>query len=761
MLLKQSYLAVALVFGASAVSANQVMKAPDEFNFENLGQEIVKNYSDGVNIEILNSSAPEGNGYIGNGAGIHTGITRDGVSPTKVTLTGGDFVITTNDQCNLQAGVDSFGGAELHLGTTSNRLNSLQIKGGGNAPDLAIGLQAWRGHMGNESSLGGGSIDVNAKVVDIDIAAPYARGIYVWNNTTPSSIGTMKKASVTINSDDVRIVARATTEQGNARAIQAWSQGVVDIRAKNLYIEGQDAVNTRGNSGVHVEGSEITQIKGDVNFNYSASTSGTTVDSDVEFILTGENSYWEGGAKATYDSLPSEEYGKVTGMKLSLSNGAQWTPSNVVDDPVGKKTRVAINDFKLNDGVVNINHGSGQEVLIENLSGTGGTINLLGDTKDGKVITSGSLNVANAQADMPLSVNFTGITADDVVDVDAAMKSFEGKVVAGNVTITNTIQEGAINGSIVQVVDSNGQAGEIIQNVNHKLDGYGSIAALSAVQWRHENDALVKRMGDIRDSSGMIGAWARVYGSEQKYGAQSVESKNNTVQLGADYDIGSGWKVGGAFSYTDSSLSFDIGDGDGDSFGAAVYGTWLGGNGQFVDVIAKYSRLSTDFSSGEMSGDYNNNAFSIAAEAGVRFDFGSVGFVEPSVGASYGRIMGDDFVATNGVSVEQDDYDSLTARAGIRAGFFLPNNKGQLYARAAVLHDFMGDVEGTASKANSMNQMQTHQIKEELGGTWVEYGMGGVFKYSSSLTGFVDLERTSGGEVDESWKWTIGGRMMF
>lgn len=390
--------------------------------------------------------------------------------------------------------------------------------------------------------------------------------------------------------------------------------------------------------------------------------------------------------------------------------------------------------------------------------GRGGTVSLAATLNDDQTIESGTLTV-NQAGNVKLDVSVTGLTADDVVDAEATMDSLDNKiVVTGNSELskTNTIAEGDINGAISQTVDKDGNKGEIHQKVNQKLDGYSSIAALSAVQWRHENDTLLKRMGELRDADGTVGAWARIYGSEQEYGAQSVNAKNTTVQVGADYDVGAGWKVGGAFSYTDGSSTFDMGESDSDMYGVSVYGTWLADNGQFVDLIAKYSRLSNEFTSGTMKGDFDNNAFSVAAEYGWHFAMNDLAFVEPSAGVTYGRIMGDDFVAHNGVRVEQDDYDSLIGRLGVRSGFYFPEQKGSIYARVAVLHDFMGDMESTASKDGNVAY-----LKDELGDTWVEYGIGANFNLTNTTYTFVDLEKTTGGDVKENWRWNIGLRTVF
>lgn len=134
--------------------------------------------------------------------------------------------------------------------------------------------------------------------------------------------------------------------------------------------------------------------------------------------------------------------------------------------------------------------------------------------------------------------------------------------------------------------------------------------------------------------------------------------------------------------------------------------------------------------------------------------------VEPAAAITYGRIMGDDFTASNQVRIEQDGYESLIGRVGIRGGFMYPEDKGTIYARAAVLHDFMGDAESTASKVNN-GLLVTESLKDELGGTWVEYALGANLGLSKSAYAYVDLERSSGSEVTESWKWTVGFRKAF
>ena len=175
--------------------------------------------------------------------------------------------------------------------------------------------------------------------------------------------------------------------------------------------------------------------------------------------------------------------------------------------------------------------------------------------------------------------------------------------------------------------------------------------------------------------------------------------------------------------------------------------------------MAKYSRLDTDFELEQMSGDYANNAFSISAEYGWHLPVASVGFVEPQVELTYGQVIGDAFVSSNGAKVVQDDFESLIARAGIRSGFYFPKDKGTIHVRASVLHDFKGEADATASLAS--NSAVSKSLSDDLGGTWYELGLGANFNLSDSTYAYVDLEKTFAGAVEEQWRWNIGVRHMF
>ncbi len=674
----------------------------------------------------------------------HHGLFLASGNGSELTFTGSSFLAknhvtnSTDDFGWRRPTIEAVDGGTINIGTDQVRLGIVEVTSTTDK-DMAVGLHAWR----NTASTNASAINVHADTLKIDVTSTdyWAYGIYTYSQNGEPCLVNIDAADTIIN------VSGGISSVG----IISWSKSQVRLNQGNVFISADTAVNTRGESVVQInaDGNEnyVVQINGDVGFEYDGEHSGTTTDSDLNIRLMNDQSYLKGNIQEINDT--GNIY-NVLEAKLEVSNGALW---ELDDDSF-------VNQLTMNKGRLSV-ASTEANVEVDLINGSGAEISLAAAVNPDQTLTTGTVIFDQVEGTPDFSVVAAGINADDVIDGKKAVESLQGKVSAAGSTITNTINEGDINGAIIQTIDKNGNAGSVQVLSNQKLDGYSSIAALSAVQWRHENDTLLKRMGELRDSEGNVGAWARLYGSEQEYGAQSVTAKNTTIQVGSDYDVGAGWKLGGAFSYTDGSTTFDMGDSDSDMYGVAVYGTWLSEDGQFVDLLAKYSRLSNEFTSGSMKGDFDNNAFSFSAEAGWRFNLSDLAFVEPSAGLTYGRIMGDDFTAHNGVLVEQDDYDSLIGRLGVRSGFYFPNQKGNIYARVAVLHDFMGDMESTASKANQQGVMHYSHLKDELGDTWVEYGLGANFNLSETAYTFVDLEKTSGGEVKEGWKWTLGMRLVF
>lgn len=113
-------------------------------------------------------------------------------------------------------------------------------------------------------------------------------------------------------------------------------------------------------------------------------------------------------------------------------------------------------------------------------------------------------------------------------------------------------------------------------------------------------------------------------------------------------------------------------------------------------------------------------------------------------------------MTSNGVTIEQDDYNSLIGRLGVRTGFKFPKDKGMIYARVSGVYDFKGSMDATATKGDQHGTMS-----EDLGGAWLEMGLGANFNWTDRTYTYIDLERTNGGHVKENYRWNIGVRHTF
>lgn len=329
--------------------------------------------------------------------------------------------------------------------------------------------------------------------------------------------------------------------------------------------------------------------------------------------------------------------------------------------------------------------------------------------------------------------------------------SDQGKDTVG----VEVLDDGVLNG-LTGHFDAAGNLIIDSTSVNQPVETIANLAVLPMLTWRHEMNDLTKRMGELRDRPQGVGTWARLYGSEMEYGGQHVKQQNHSIQLGVDTAVTQDWKVGAAFSYTDGDSTYEAGSADNKAYSLAAYGTWFADNGLFVDLIAKYARMESDFTIRDYTGSFKNDAFSVSAETGWHFKLSDVAFVEPQAELSWGRVVGDNFAMGKDITVSQDDTDALIGRLGVRAGFYFPENRGTIYARASMLYDFEGEAATTARAGEASNT-----IRDDLGGAYYEFGLGANFKLTDSTYTYVDLERTNAGAVKENWRWNVGARIVW
>ena len=597
-----------------------------------------------------------------------------------------------------------------------------------------------------------GSVALNGQnaVIDVD-GSKYSTGIHVQNNDMTDETN---RATVNVNTENTTINA--------VTALSAMSHSVLNVNS-NLVTNGKNAILTRGNSDVNIntDGKHTTQLNGDIVFNYDGDSSGTGIDSNVNVNLNGEGSSWTGNTKAEWNSAsgkPDEAKLAVSHMNLNVANGAQWNPTTIKsqNNETNGMENIAINNLALNNGVVNLdsnNFAGDNAVKIENLEGTGGTIN----TNN----VDNNLSINSKAADTSLTVNGTKEVTDAIASGNADLQKLADVVKSNGKSAADTVTSDAndiIGGYSAKVIDGDVVAKTIKTLENPTNRAISDMANISLMTWRQENNDMNKRLGELRDSKGEHGAWARMARGESKYGAQNVKNQYNYYQVGYDEKLSTNpnWTVGVALTRTEGNSSFARGTGENKHTGFAVYGSYLNDNGSFVDLIAKYARMDNDYSTiGAGVGDasYETNGYSLSAEYGKRFTKDNGFWIEPQVELTYGTVGSVDYLTSKGARVHQDSVDSLVGRLGFSLGKDI--KQGNVYVRASYLYDFDGKTKATMSGDGAAS------FEQDLGGGWWEVGVGTNLNLSDATHLYFDVEKTYGGNVATPWQWNAGVRWSF
>ena len=299
------------------------------------------------------------------------------------------------------------------------------------------------------------------------------------------------------------------------------------------------------------------------------------------------------------------------------------------------------------------------------------------------------------------------------------------------------------------------------------MRGAKSAMTTSMLSWRSGMTDMNQRLGDLRlgASSGM---WARTYGGKVKYDKDKTNLSNSFwgAQVGADHKLGSGWHIGGAFDYNDGNAKYDFGGkGDPKLYVGSIYGTKVFDDGQYVDIVGKIGRAENDYTvynaeGHKLDGDYHATGYGLSVEYGKRFGT-AASYVEPQIQLLFSRLGSADYDAASDfdgdkkMHVHQDSMSSFIGRLGIAAG--RATEKGNLYAKASILHEFKGDTAATFSAEGE----DTSRVEQDFGDTWAELTLGGVYRLNGSNLFYANVTRGFGGDYKVEWKINAGLRFAF
>lgn len=552
--------------------------------------------------------------------------------------------------------------------------------------------------------------------------------------------------------DSVRIEARRFGISQNRVQKGAKYETGLDITAKN-------SVSIAG-------GVSAIRIKQD-----GTGTANTIKIGAPNVLLTSDGAQDEGASYATLDvganSAVTFQNGEQGSTHVTITNNGTGNAVSIASQGTVKASNATLNvargDIAAAYGTMDLTNtrlelGEGVTMNLGTLAGSGNNQVVLNSIAEGEnktvTIGVGASGVSNIVA--------SGSLNDKYADAAQLREALEGTVDLGETTAAPVYsgEAGAAAGAWTENKD-----GSITREANRGLEAFKEFNSATFAQWRAENNHLTQRLGDLRGNLGKAGAWARVYGTDAEISENvSVDLKTVSIQVGGDVTVGNNWVVGGAFTYTNMDGDISNGAADSDSYSLAAYASGFFDCGGYIDVIGRVGRLSTDVSGdtgsaagGVFSGSYDNTAFGLSAEVGYHWNVTNMFYVEPQLELAYGFVSGDDFTSSNGAKVNQDDFQSLVGRFGARFGANFADNKGSVYMHASVNHDFLGDVDATAGVDGGAR----FDISNDLGGTWVSYGVGAQFNTNANLSFYGLLERANGSEYTEHYRYSVGMRYTF
>lgn len=564
---------------------------------------------------------------------------------------------------------------------------------------------------------------------------------------------------------------------------------------------------------VNPDDNKTVQLLGNVGVEFG---NGAPQQNLLDLHLTNEDSYLAGDLKLGGGSYFQQ-------IRFTLTNGAVWYP---VTDTYENDETIHSNysdnfemSLKLDGGIIDLYHsqpgvaranaGTARTFTLNgitsNVSGNSGTTFRIGSDVMG--INNGGTGIADKvvlNGDAGYSGNdkyFIQIVADPsisssvpVLDV-ADKKIVVAQVDGGNMTNSNTTIEGSKykdmdldagltladvtpeleydaseGGWIIKKVTaenfrSTGTAGE--KGSALTLAEIGATTMLNAASaWRAENNDLLRRMGDLRTGNDEAGAWVRMYGGKNEV-VQGQQSDLSYKAVQGGYDYQNNLKNGRLFtgftvSHLDGDVSGNHTDGDINSTLFGVYGSYVGDKGHFADLIVKYGRINSDFTTikgtDRYGSDYGSNGFSITTEYGYRQNLKNNFYIEPQAELTYSRIGGSDYTMAlndkDGAKVSNDAFNSLIGRVGFTVG--RQQEQSNIYAKLSLAREFKGEVATRASYG-----AVTRSYESGGSDTWLEYGIGFNAKMSKGTNLYGEIEKTTGSVIRTKWRANLGVRYSF
>lgn len=655
------------------------------------------------------------------------------------------------------------------------------------------------------ATAGNGNITITAKnnavkVGAVDTVSYYAGirsgtgSIHVIATEGNNTITTGKNVSGIVSYSNKK--GNATVEAAENNTIAAGLDGAytkagnitVTAGNANTITANRDGLSATGDKNtITLQAGKSNTIKSDRNVMYATDGGGITVKSDEERSMMKGNVVAETGGTLSADYNTSDSYllGTVTtdrgrtqnsSTTLNFKNGGHWL--------VTGDSNVSNVDFS--GGIINMTQnskGNAHKVSIDKALNGSGTfvmdLKYLGNSVDAYKNASDSDFVYIHGGDGSGQQLVFKPSGDNLGSMHTGDKLYFAEINNGAAKFTSDIVMNVNKSGIYDqqfLIDSEGASSPykdwFITCLGNTVNPNGAtpIASHHAgfALWR-DDDTLLKRLGELRYSSpdGQIedGIWARLIGKKLSYqhSDYGFVTHAKTLEIGYDkkkltQDQKGTWWRGVAVGHTWGRTDFNGGSGDNDFTDFKYYSTNIRQHDHYMDFVARIGRLDSDYDTnyGDHA-DYKNWAGSLSIEYGRKKKIDKRNwYIEPQSQMTYSYIWGRDYTTKNGISVHQDDSDSLVGRLGFvlsrEFGDKRPDHN-RFYLKAAILHEFLGG----NNDHLYYNGTYLHDDMD-FDGTWYILGTGFNADVSDNCNFYFDIEKAYNSDIDLSYRVEGGFR---
>lgn len=290
--------------------------------------------------------------------------------------------------------------------------------------------------------------------------------------------------------------------------------------------------------------------------------------------------------------------------------------------------------------------------------------------------------------------------------------------------------------------------------------------ASQGMQYVSSLSDLRKRLGEVRRDEN-DGLWVRAVAAKDRMtGFEGMHFKQTSYRFNIGFDHASGpWLFGGDFAYAENrqKMEQEVFKGNSHAYGLDLYATYRADNGGYADFVVSgrrnHQHLTTVMLDGVgVKGSYRNTGYGASIEVGRLMTVSEKHdvFFEPQAQLAYFAVQGKDFVLSNGLTVRQKDYESLTGRIGGVLGKNFTSQETGRFGEVALHAGWKGNL--FARNGVTVNDVP---FSDRLLHNRFYYGVSGYVTHGENLAFYAYAEREKGRGYAKALEAGIGMKYRF